>query len=528
MLSKKINIDAELDFEEYMPAGTATIIGIATKESGSNVNGFAEVFVDSLNVYASTSVIGGAIQSSFQVPQKAKSGPHNLTIRVYDTDANGLVLNDASISKEFTVGQVLTELKIIVNNENIMPGNDFTYRANTYDQANDIINEDIAVVIYGPNDVIFEKKLIKPDTEQRILFSLNDTPGYWKIEAKAGEFEKKKLFYVNEIKKIQTSLINNTLIVTNMGNVVYKGPLEITIGSKVEVRQLNLQIGETQKFKLYAPEGNYQISVNDGQEAAVLGNTYLTGNAVRVVDVREGIIEAVGNPVIWWMGAALFILIVALVQVKRRLRSRKENALAQSMDLKLKPTQPSSIAAPSLSIQQGTKENAAVIVLKAQGVNSPQVTDTMNKTLTLASRAGAKIYVEGDYRIILFSKRLTGQDANELLAIKTAQSMEDSLNNHNKMFSDKISFGIGINEGEIISEMKEGHFKFTTIGGLISTAKRISSLAEGKVLLSDSMHRKVINTVRTERVGDGSVWAVRKVTDHSMHSDFLERFKKRV
>jgi len=330
---------------------------------------------------------------------------------------------------------------------------------------------------------------------------------------------------VDQVKKVQTSLINNSLIVTNIGNVPYNGPLEITIGSKVEVRQLSLELGEVQKFKLYAPEGNYQISVNDGQEPAVLGSTFLTGNAVRVVDVREGIIEAIGNPMIWGLGLVLFILIVVLVQVKRRITNKPLNPQASAS---LKPATSAPIIIPTLSAQQGAKENACVIVLKAQGMNSPQVADTMNKALSLGSNTGAKIYVEGDYRIILFSKNLTKQENNEFLAVKTAQSMEDTINSHNKMYRDKISFGIGINDGEIISETRDGHFKFTSIGGLISAAKRTSSLAEGKILLSDSIHRKLINTVKTERFGEGNLWAVRKITDHSMHSDFLDKFKKRI
>ena len=40
---------------------------------------------------------------------------------------------------------------------------------------------------------------------------------------------------------------------------------------------------------------------------------------------------------------------------------------------------------------------------------------------------------------------------------------------HNKKFSDKIDFGIGINSGEIINKMEDGKLKFTALGNFIGT-----------------------------------------------------------
>ena len=96
---------------------------------------------------------------------------------------------------------------------------------------------------------------------------------------------------MEEFKEIQTSLINNTLIVTNIGNVRYVGPLEISIGSSVEVKQIDLEIGESKNFNLHAPDGTYLIRTNNGNNASVLGNVALTGNAVRVSDSDRNILN---------------------------------------------------------------------------------------------------------------------------------------------------------------------------------------------------------------------------------------------
>ncbi len=535
-LSKNLAIDANLDLQNYNPSSTAALTGTAVKESGSQVDGFVEASIISLNLYKSGSVIDGNINLNFQIPSNAKSGAHSVTIRVYDVDRSGKILNDGNIIKELNVASVLTELKISASSEKIEAGDELVYRVTAHDQAGYPLQRDISIVIYGPEDVIYGERTVKSDVKQRIQFATSDTPGYWKIKATLGGYEKTKLFYVKEVKKIQASLINKTLTVTNVGNVHYTGAIQISIGSNTEEKQLELEVGEAQKYNLYAPEGNYQISFTEGAAQEILGNTFLTGNAVKVVDVKEGLGAAVGSPVVQILAAVLLILIIVLFIFKRKGISRTltpQNSQSQSlqslMSFQPRPVvQNNSPIMPATSIQQGTKENASAIVIRAQALSVPQVNETINKALSEASATGAKIYVEGENKIILFSKLLTKQDNNEVTAVKTAQKIDEILNRHNRMYREKINYGIGVNGGEIISEIKDGHFKFATLGSLISGAKRIAFTLGGKVLMSDSMHRKVASTITTEKAGSGDTWVVTRVRDRSEYKEFLDRFNKKM
>jgi hypothetical protein len=516
-ISKDIEVYVNWETRDFNPGDVAKISGSAEKESGELFNGFIEISVPSLSVYKTGVVNNGVIDHEFIIPAKAKSGKHIIIVRVYQTSNTGDIINEGYFEEELKVNQIMKSLEIKVNEIKSTPGNEFLYKVNSYDQAKDIINSEISVIIFDPKNFVKLKKLIKPDTEQKISFELNSTPGYWKIEASSGDFIGRKIFYLEDARMIQTSLINNTLIVANIGNVEYKGPLEITIGSSVEIKNLKLNVGEIQKFKLKAPDGTYSISVNDGTESSNLGNALLTGNAIKVVDVSEGLKGVIGNPIFWWASLVLFILIIVLVNVKRRLIKNKQKIESG----KGKPVIENPLE--TNNIMNGVKEPAYSIALKYNGIkDSKLINESINKALILAKKSGAKIYVESDFKIILLCKKLTKVDNNEITIVKVAKIIENILLEHNKKYRDKISFGIGVNDGEIISEINNGKFKFTSVGGIISGAKRIAINLKNKVILSETMHRKVSGSVKTEKTKDG--WEINKIRDRSQHQSFLKKF----
>jgi hypothetical protein len=519
-VSQKVFVEFDVNLDKFNPGDEVFLTGTAEKESELPINGFFEVDVDTLGVHITGTISEGNIDLSFIVPEDGISGKHNITIRVYETNNVGEISNEGFFSNDFRVNQILTDLEIFVNFDSISPVDKFSYKVNSYDQADDIIQEDISVVIYQPKDIVYLKKLIKPNEDQEIKFSLNNTPGYWKIEASAGKLEIRKLFYVEEVQKIQTSLINNTLIVTNIGNVLYEGPLEITIGTIVEVKQLSLNVGETQKFKLRAPDGDYQITINDGSEPSVLGTTFLTGNAIKITDVREGYLEIVGNPLIWWSAIILFVLVVVLVYLKRNVFGKKRKDF-------IKTGENNSVVENknSSGILHGSKEKAHVIAITSKSEkDAGYVTQTVNKALIMAKESGAKVYIDGDYKIVVLSPKLTRKTKNETTAVIIAKRIEEILLDHNKRYKEKIVFGIGVNSGEIISEIDGSQFKFTTINNLISAAKRIAHGKGMKVLLSNLVHREISGTVKTKKEGD--YWKIDKIVDRSQHKGFLDKFKK--
>ncbi len=565
-LSKNIFVELELEFDELAPGKKIYLDGVAIKESGVPLNGFVELSVPSLNLYKSGTVSNGIVNISILVPENAKSGKHNISVEVHDSSASGIVLNSGRFSDEVKISQILNDVEIRVVDEEIVPGNEeFIFQIVARDQAGDPIPREVNILVLDPKSLPFIKKIVKSNENQKIVFYLNNTPGYWSIELNLGEITKRKLFYVAEVQKLQTSLINDTLIVTNIGNSHFNGPLEITIGSFVEVKQISLDVGETKKFNLEAPEGTYSISIINDGEYKVLGSTFLTGNVIKVSDLREGIIDTIKTPIIWWLVAILFVLIFVLVQVKLRLQHRPSATplmASKNMDLPLKKVNlpetksvmtgntsfqkqmPSSSSIKTSDIsrpipqsvnnifpdtQTGTRERAVVIALRTITSRSSDYTEqTINSALSVAQETGAKIYVDGNFKIILFSPRLTQNSENSVLAVHTAKRLESMLIEHNNVHPEKINFGIGVHDGDIISEIEKGKFHFTSVGNVVSAAKRVAQNAMMKILLTDNIRTKVANTIKTERSPSfPNMWEITRIIDRAKNGGFLHDFGKR-
>ncbi len=532
------DIDVELDlFDRRVdPASQVTISGTAVKVGDVNVEGFVEVRIDSLGVSVSKPVNQGEFSFNFTIPRDAASGEHEMSVRVYEQDPSGELSNEGTVNETIEVAQVLNRLEIEVSSQNAIPGEEgFTYQINAFDQADSTIDTEVSVYVYDPAEYIYSNRVIRTQEEYPLLLNISDPPGYWKIEASSDGIDTRKLFYLEEIRQILSTLLNDTLIVTNTGNTPYQGPIEISIGSAVEVRQLDLAIGETKRYRLTAPDGTYLIRINDGTEETVLGNVALTGNAVGVDDIKGGLVNSFVSPIFWLMGILLLGLIIAYVIVKRKVSkgmSLRPKIFNRDNSPVKKP-----VAAPGMAIAKipsaniastgGSKEVASAVALKINAnLNSQYVDYTLNNILALAKKSSAKIYVDEDYRIILFAPSLTKTKNNEMLAIRVAKRIEEMLNSHNKKYNEKINFGIAVNVGEIISEMNNGEFSFTTVKGVISKAKRISQEMRGETILSDEIRRMVINEVKTELVSEGE-WRIVSITDRSQYQGFVNKFVNR-
>ena len=598
-LSDKINVKAEIEFDELKPGNSLVIGGTAIKESGVPLNGFVELFVSSLNLYKSSTVTNGIFNISLMLPTDVKSGKHNVTVEIHNTDSSSRKINFGYFASSFSIEQVLKNFEIVVDNENVNPGTDFVFRVDAVDQAGDAINKDVSISINDPKGIPYVKKIIKSGEPQILKFFLNNTPGYWNVEADVDGNLKRKLFYLTEVQKVQTSLINNILFVTNIGNSIYSGPIEITIGSQVEVKQVKLGVGETQKFTLRAPDGDYSISISQNGESESLGNTFLTGNAIKVTDLREDLMGTITNPIIWWLVAILFVLVLILAQVRRRMLKhspmassgmivkpvKNDSNLGKDLDLSKKDainltsnasnsfvksennfsinkvsktdsslfannpkidfantkpfvaskadftnaghfTAPQAKVTPSnlFDSNQGIREHAVAIALHTGSSNTSHV---LTNALSIAQESGAKIYVDGDYKIILFSPKLTHNSDNESVAVSVGRRIQALFLEYARDSKDGMLFGIGISNGEIISEIENGKFHFTSTGNLISFAKRIAQSSNMKLLISDSVRRKVISNVKVEKSSFQGVWEVTRVIDHSQSRDFIKRFSDR-
>jgi hypothetical protein len=188
----------------------------------------------------------------------------------------------------------------------------------------------------------------------------------------------------------------------------------------------------------------------------------------------------------------------------------------------------------SLSIK-GNKQTASLICLKIKNLKELEsikgnAEETLQKIVNHAEAEKAAIYENGNNLFIILAPALTKTFANERTAIELAQKIKSDLENHNKLYKQKIHFGIAINTGSIITKLEEGTLKFMSMGTLITTAKKIASISKGEILLSEKLREKVMTEVKTEKhVKEKTpVYTIKEIKSKTANKRFISEFIHRL
>jgi len=181
-------------------------------------------------------------------------------------------------------------------------------------------------------------------------------------------------------------------------------------------------------------------------------------------------------------------------------------------------------------VDKGEKQESSILSVKIKNSeelkNNTEALKAIDSALWKAKESGAKIYSEGDYRIIVLAPVLTKEKVNTIKALITTQTIERMLNAYNKRHDPKIQFGIGAHIGNLIVENKDKKFRFISVNNTISATKRISQHSDNDVLLSESMHRQTIGKVKTQKSPHQNYWKLLKVVDRSQHAAYINKFSE--
>ena len=520
-LSRGVEVSMNTDKSVYEPGEPIIISGKAVKANGQPLLGFVEVTLSQVNLVLTGEVKDGAFNMTIIIPEDTHAGSYGVTARAYDKDSSGFTINEGTASSPLSVKQVPRSLVIELKAPSVMPETELEYSVFLLDQSGENIEKDIELNLLSPDGKFNQAKLTRTNTALFQSIPANLTPGQWKFQAKSDGFEAEKAFVVEEYRKLSFSLENNTLTVTNVGNILYEGPIEVTIGEVSEIKEMSLGVGQSKKFRLEAPNGEYQINVADGEELQNLGLASLTGKAISVNDVGFSIKEDFDW--IIWILALLVLAVIAVIFIRRAIKKRKYGK-PQTGKTGLKKLVGKVPAAGGI-IDKGEKEESAVIALNLKNTSKlrkPEL-DLIDSVLWKVKETGAKIYSHENYRIIIFSKMLTRDTENNFKAIQAASNIERVLANHNRKSALKIEFGIGINSGSLIVEKKDSKFRFISVGNTVITAKNLSQKSNQEILISEEMHRKTSTRVKADKSGD-KVWKVKRIVDRSPHAEYINRF----
>ncbi|MBS3072982.1 hypothetical protein J4477_04070 [Candidatus Pacearchaeota archaeon] len=557
LITNKINVDIKFNREDFFTNENVTFTGSASKANKQPVNGAAKISIGQIGLESIVPVESGKFSGYILFPESAKAGDYNIDVFVYESK-NGEVTNFDNKTFSLTVLQMPSSLEI-QSPDNADPGSEIDISAVLYDQAHDPMDGfSTAINVFDVNNQNIKSVLSKAGESTKLIILTNAPQGYWNITAESEKIKTNKVFYVRENKEAEFEISNNTLIIRNIGNVPYDRLIQISIGNTTEIQHLNLSTGSSLLLELSAPDGVYDVEVNDG-DVKSNARVSLTGNAIDIRSPYEnsGVLGAINKGLFAWifvfmiLGLFIFITIRKIAHKKAVLffdgslpdkkNSEKGGIIklstssqsSESNGSKHRIEHISSEALPSL-VLDGEKQDSSVVSLKIK--NYEQIRNSKSNAHSAIEEAigeisnnHGRIYRKDDSIVGIFAPVITKRFDNELSAVKVAKKISELLNEHNKRYTQKVDFGIGVNNCNIIASKDKGRLLFTPVNNSISGVRTIAELANNDLLLGEAIHRKLGAKVKTSPHSHKGVktFSVLDVIDRKSDDAFIKGFLDR-
>ena len=201
------------------------------------------------------------------------------------------------------------------------PGDEANFKIVLYDDENNKIDGSVGYIIQNYYTEIVEQGV--SGSGEIVNFNLpeNAIQGPWKIIANYEDVEINRLFNVGELEKSEIVLEGDNLIVTNIGNTPHEKKILIFIGKDDQTADIYLDIGQTKRIRLTAPDGEYDIRVIEGNEEQVLEfkGVSLTGNVVGLESViGDGFWKKYPIVGVFLIALLLVVVIVGVLKFKNK------------------------------------------------------------------------------------------------------------------------------------------------------------------------------------------------------------------
>jgi len=546
-ISGFLEVKASANKNKFDPGEEILITGNATKESGSELNGFVEIVFskDGSNEMKQTEIVTqGKFFSKIKMPKTMKAGDYSITLTVYEKDSEEVITNEGLTNYAITIAQIPTSLEIFFEQKEVNPGETLRVKAILHDQTGEKINSIAVISIKDQENTIVEQ--VDKQTDKFVEYAIKEkqAPSEWKIVAASNQLTKEDTFVIKEQEKIGIEIINETVILTNLGNVPYKKTVFLKIGDEPFEINTSLGIGESKKYILTAPNGEYQVRVlsQDGKE--VEKSVVLTGDAISVKEISQSAIELVRHPFVWFF----VIIILGFVAFFLFKKNHKKSFLGHFPSKKNKPTsleekipsQKNVLVSPInkahlLLSLQGAKQPSSVVCIKVknhQEVTSGKnnVKETLQKIVNMAENVKTSIYENNGCIFFLFVPLITKTFQSEMTAADLAQSAKKILDNHNRLFSQKIKYGISVEYGEIIAKKTGDVVNFMGLGQFMLNARKLASLSEEEVCIGEKLKEKIQSNAKLEKHSSerGPYYTIKELRDKEKHKTFLSSFVSRL
>jgi hypothetical protein len=187
-------------------------------------------------------------------------------------------------------------------------------------------------------------------------------------------------------------------------------------------------------------------------------------------------------------------------------------------------------ASLSLSIK-GDKQNITLVSLKIKNFRELKskennAKETLQKAADLAEEKKAATYENNGNIFFLLAPTITKTFSNEKRALEIADKIKSLLDHHNKVFKQKIDFGISLTNGAIVAKKGPGVLEFMTLGTLMGSSKRLSSASKGEIILDEKVNSKLKAQLKTKKHehGNSHFYSIIEIKNVEQHEKFLKNF----
>lgn len=550
-ISNLINVDTSLERTSFNPGETIRINGEAVNENGQASNGFVNakiVHENKSKVEQLGTVNNGFFSLDISLPEEIMAGSMDLRFDVYETDTRDERTNEGSASKNIIINQIPTSLEIVFDSREVEPGTDLKAKSVLYDQTGEKINSTSTIRIKNSDSETLNQFETQTDEFFEFYIARNELPSDWSVLASSNNFERESTFTILEKKDITMELVNKTLKITNTGNVLYNETALVKVGNKSLNIDLYLDIGEIKNYRISAPDGDYEIEVMAG-ENVISQNVALTGNVIEVEEISSRVGSLMRYPAVW-IFAILVLGFISFIIFKRgyqrtfigyissRMRRKKKDTETEDKSKKVPISKDALVTSKnkaelSLSIK-GSKQDASVVNVHIKNLKEIQskkgnAKETLQKIVDFSESQKAMTHESHNNIFFILAPIKTKTFKNEKTALEISNNAVEILKNHNKMFKQKIDYGISIEHGTIIAKEEKDSIKFMSLGNLMTNSKKIALISKGEVLLSEKMNDKLRNHLKTEKHEESktSVYSIKEVKDTEEHKKFIRGFLER-
>jgi len=470
-----------------------------------------------------------------------KAGEYIVSLDIYERDYLGKTTNQGAAAHTIIIKQVPSNVEVLFETAEVEPGTNLKVNGVLHDQTGDNIPSNATITLKDGKGKLIEK--VEKNTGEFFEYPIafNEAPSNWTVKVESNGLENEAGFIIKEKEVVSVVLINKTLTIVNTGNVFYNKSVIIKLGNETLSLDVELDVGEDQKYRLSAPDGDYQVEVITEESGSVMtGMVTLTG---RTVGIKEagGVTAAFTKPFVWIFMIIIlgFVSVIVLKKGYRRSFVGYIKARGKHKEVKAIPLTKKSLintrnkAELSLSIK-GDKQNISLICLKVKNLKEIEsrksnLNEILQKIVDLAESDKAVSYENQSNLFFIFAPVKTKTFKNEKTAIDVARKIESILKEHNKMAKHKLDFGVSLNHGTIVAKQEPDSMKFMSMGTLITGAKKLSTISNGEVLLGEKFKERLHSDVKTEKQTKGDIiyYTVKEVQSED-HKKFIRSFLDRI